>query len=431
MQQIGTVALIFGTLVGLGGAIWPAARMRRVLGLFTLAATSVALGIMAIALLRVDTRFAYVVQYTQQSAPLWLRIGALWSGASGSLLLWGWLASLLAVWLNFLDRAVDSISSRILLALGGLLSAACLAMGLYDVLGSPPLDGQGLSAALQDPLLIAHPPLVFIAYCGLAWLYGMSLSASFTPAEFGYAKKVGLVSWLLLSTAIWMGMCWAQHAQGWGTAWSWDAIETASLSAWLTLSASLIWLSGAQQGGVSSRLARIGLGLVWPVALVCTFAARGGQLISAHSYGSGDFGWWLLAIAVVLVLLSLCASRKMSPDATKENAALYAGILLVGMALATALGTLLPLLGSAAQDGRVAPPAYYIRVLAPLALGLAALLLATVIRGVHTLSTWKTLFIAGALAAVILAVLGVLAVAGIALGLCWFLAAAAWRDLFK
>jgi len=94
----------------------------------------------------------------------------------------------------------------------------------------------------MDPetlLLFIHPPLAIATYfvVFLNTIYTLSLEKE------RRLRITGLAAWLLCLGGLITGMIWAQLA--WGTYWSWDPKETATLLLFLSLSGYLVALSEA------------------------------------------------------------------------------------------------------------------------------------------------------------------------------------------
>jgi len=144
-----------------------------------------AAAVLAVALVRHDFSFRYVAAHTNRTLPTQYALSALWGGQEGSLLLWllvltGYGA--LAVAVN--RRLLRDLVAWVVPVLGGI--ATFFAFMLVAV-ASPfdtqtaPVDGAGLTPSLQNPYMVAHPPLLYLGYVGLsipfAFAAGAMLSA--------------------------------------------------------------------------------------------------------------------------------------------------------------------------------------------------------------------------------------------------------------
>ncbi|MBV8257296.1 MAG: cytochrome c biogenesis protein CcsA, partial [Actinobacteria bacterium] len=143
-------------------------------------ATLVAAAVLWIALGRHDLTFVYVAQHTSKELPLGYSLAGFWSGQEGSLLLWLLILtgySALAVWLN---RRSRELIAWVVPVLG--LVAAFFSFMLAFV-SSPfneqpaPADGAGMVPSLQNPYMLAHPPLLYLGYVGLSVPFAFAMGA--------------------------------------------------------------------------------------------------------------------------------------------------------------------------------------------------------------------------------------------------------------
>ena len=273
-------------------------------------------------------RFSYVYEHTCESLPTIYKISALWSGQQGSLLLWAVIILILGL---AVVRIALTTSKRIL----GIYSIICAFVCFLALVTNPfetmpsasPIDGLGLSLALQDPWMVVHPPLVFVGYSCMAVLFSLS---SISPIGFIGQNKGKVIqfpanpqvrssncnkiiaSWIKLSFAflglgILSGCVWAYRALGWGGYWSWDAIENIALVPWLIMCA---FLHGKLQYSKSMCV------IPFIIAAFGTFLVRSGVLqeSSVHAYAAANSRIALmlltLIIAIALIILVILIKAK-------------------------------------------------------------------------------------------------------------------------
>ena len=174
MADLGRAALfvslglaLYATLVG----AWAARTRRRRLSdsagnalLAALGSTAVASAVLLSALLRHDFSFVYVAQHTSTELPTGYSISAFWGGQEGSLLLWllvlsGYAAA--AVLINR-RRAPDLVAWSVPV-LGGVsvfFAFMLVAVSSPFATQTAPVEGAGLNPSLQNPYMLAHPPLL-------------------------------------------------------------------------------------------------------------------------------------------------------------------------------------------------------------------------------------------------------------------------------
>ena len=148
----------------------------------TLVFLTLAVGVLAHALVGRDFGFQYVVEYSSRLLPWHYSLSALWVGQAGSLLLWAWLMGLLAGVFWFTSRSQSQ--QLVAPALGLMMGCVCflLAMMIFAAdpmqrAVAPAGDGQGLSPLLQHPAMLIHPPVVFLGYAGWAIPFCLAMTA--------------------------------------------------------------------------------------------------------------------------------------------------------------------------------------------------------------------------------------------------------------
>ena len=160
------VSLILGTLPIIGAARgradWmalarPAARAHALL-------VGVAFLCLVSAFVRNDFSVLYVATNSNSALPLPYRIAGVWGGHEGSLLLW---LSMLAAWMlavaQFSRHLPAPFVARVLGVMGlvsiGFLLFMLTTSNPFDRLVPVPADGNDLNPLLQDPGMVAHPPM--------------------------------------------------------------------------------------------------------------------------------------------------------------------------------------------------------------------------------------------------------------------------------
>jgi cytochrome c biogenesis factor len=211
------------------------------------------------AILNDDFTLAYVVSYSERTLPAGYKLAALWAGQEGSLLLWAWLLAVLASLAAFLRRKDAPQHQTPVLAILAAICAAFAAMMLFaanpfQLAQAVPLDGEGLNPMLQDPAMIAHPPMLFLGYSALSVPFAVVLGSlvagrrdvQWVPA----ARRWAMAAWMFLTIGILLGARWAYVELGWGGYWAWDPVENASLLPWLTATALLHCLIAHHRRGM-------------------------------------------------------------------------------------------------------------------------------------------------------------------------------------
>jgi cytochrome c-type biogenesis protein CcmF len=252
--------------------------------------------------------YSYVYQHTSSRLPALYLVSALWSGQEGSFLLWSAVGSLIGYkfWMEFKKANVkDSLAFSIYTFINTGIIIMTILSKPFKELDYFPLDGTGLNAALQNPWMVIHPPLVFIGYSSMAVIFALCVSAKggFIKKHQSFSiKKWTLISWLFLSAGILTGSLWAYVALGWGGYWAWDPIENAALVPWLLLAALVHDRENSSNMNVSYKVKYM---MPFVLATFGTFLARSGLLkgISVHAYTESSFQLPLLVLISILVIM--------------------------------------------------------------------------------------------------------------------------------
>ncbi|HKB54373.1 MAG TPA: cytochrome c biogenesis protein CcsA, partial [Ramlibacter sp.] len=118
-----------------------------------------------------DFSVAYVAQNSNSLLPTHYRIAAVWGGHEGSLLLWlfmlgGWTFAVAQRSKSLDEAMVARVLGVLGLVASGLLLFVLLTSNPFTRLIPAPGEGRDLNPLLQDPGLVAHPPLLYMGYVG-------------------------------------------------------------------------------------------------------------------------------------------------------------------------------------------------------------------------------------------------------------------------
>ncbi|HEY8316697.1 MAG TPA: cytochrome c biogenesis protein CcsA, partial [Gaiellaceae bacterium] len=208
--------------------------------------TLVGAGVLWAALARSDFSFVYVAQHTNKTLPLGYKLSAFWGGQEGSLLLWLLILSgyaALAVWLN---RRTRELMAWVVPVLAGVATFFAFMLSFvsspFDTAPAP-ADGAGMVPSLQNPYMLAHPPMLYLGYVGLtipfAFAMGALLSRRTDERWIVATRRWTLSAWTFLGVGQLLGAHWAYVEIGWGGYYAWDPVENAALMPWLAATAFL------------------------------------------------------------------------------------------------------------------------------------------------------------------------------------------------
>src|SRR5579884_2363205 len=324
--------------------------------------TLVASAVLATALVRHDFSFVYVASHTNRTLPTIYALSAFWGGQEGSLLLWLLVLTAygaLAVAVN--RRLLRDVVPWVVPVLGGI--ASFFAFVLVAV-ASPfdtqtaPVDGAGLTPSLQNPYMVAHPPMLCLGYVGLsipfAFAAGALLSGRTDERWIVATRRWTIAAWTFLGFGQLLGAHWAYVEVGWGGYYAWDPVENAALMPWLAATAFLHSVMIQERKGMLKVWNMVLVALAFELSVFGTFLTRSGVVNSIHSFARSSIGPWFLAFVVISSLFSLAlimwrlpllkARTRLESALSREATFLYNNLLLVALCLTILWGVLFPIL---------------------------------------------------------------------------------------
>ena len=390
--MIGVVghAALLGAILASGVALLMSltrARVEAAARSLTAAAVLLALAISALgwALLAGDYSLEYVARATSRSMSWPYRLGSLWSGMEGSLLLW---AFLLAVTLRAGVRRHAQAQAVAALLIGGVTLLVLTLADPFARLAFPALDGAGLTPILEHPALLYHPPILYLGQTLLAVPFAVTIAALATgrldDAWLAVTRRFALLAWVALTGGMVAGAHWAYQELGWGGLWAWDPVENASLLPWLATTAFLhSALVTERRRRLHAWTAALALA-AFALALVGVYLTRSGVTGSVHAFAEArSIGFaFLAAVAAVVAGSGLLLGRRwrhFGPGwrtdgvATREAALLANNVILLSALVVVTTGTLAPLVSEAigAAEFTVAPGFFATLTALPALLALA------------------------------------------------------------
>ena len=366
------------------------------------ASTLIAAGVLASALVRHDFSFAYVAEHTNRTLSPIYSLSAFWGGQEGSLLLWllvltGYGA--LAVAVN--RRLLRDLVAWVVPVLGGIatfFSFMLVAVASPFDTQTAPVDGAGLTPSLQNPYMVAHPPMLYLGYVGLsipfAFAAGAMLSGHADERWIVATRRWTLAAWTFLGFGQLLGAHWAYVEVGWGGYYAWDPVENAALMPWLAATAFLHSVMIQERKGMLKVWNMVLVVLAFELSVFGTFLTRSGVVNSIHSFAQSSVGGWFLAFVVISSVFSvtlilwrlplLQARTKLESALSREATFLYNNLLLVALCLTILWGVLFPILTELVKgESRTIGRPYYDFFLR--AFGLPLLLL----MGIGPLIAWR------------------------------------------
>src|SRR6187431_2059224 len=323
--------------------------------------------VLVVALVRHDFSLVYVARLTSEQLPLGYTLSAFWGGQEGSLLLW------LLVLTGYSTVAVYTSRRRHADLLPWIVPPLALVATFFAFLlvaiASPfetqvaPANGVGLNPSLQNPYMVAHPPLLYLGYVGLTvpWAFGMGalLARRADEAWIVATRRWTLVAWTALGIGQLLGAKWAYEEIGWGGYFAWDPVENAALMPWLVATAFLHSVMVQEKKGMLKVWNMLLVMLAFSLSLFGTFLTRSGVVTSIHSFTKSSIGPWFLGFIVVAVVFAvgmiwlrlpqLRTTAKLESLVSREAAFLYNNLLLVALCLTILWGTAWPMVSEAVR----------------------------------------------------------------------------------
>ena len=344
-----------------------------------------------------------VATNSNSQLPLHYRLAATWGSHEGSLLLWTFMLTIWMVAVTLFSKHLpDEIVARVLSVMAvistGFLLFMLLTSNPFDRLFPVPPDGRDLNPLLQDPAMVAHPPMLYMGYVGFSVAFAFAISAliggKLDATWARWSRPWTTVAWMFLTCGIALGSFWAYYELGWGGWWFWDPVENASFMPWLVGTALIHSLAVTEKrGGFKSWTVLLAI-TAFSLSLLGTFLVRSGVLTSVHAFATdpkrGIFilGFLTLVIGGSLALYAWRAKQvglgSKFDLLSRESLLLTNNVLLIVAAGSVLLGTLYPLLVDALNLGKlsVGPP-YFNTVFVPLMAPAAFLI------GVGPIARWK------------------------------------------
>ena len=408
--------------------------------------------------LRHDFGMRYVTAHSSLAMPWYYTLAAFYGGQEGSLLYWTlMLAVFSSVAVLLYRRAPAGLMPWVVATLmtidGFFLFVLNFVSTPFARVQIVPPDGQGLNPVLQDPGMLAHPPMLLMGYMSwsvpFAFAVAAMISGRLDSVWLRAIRRWTLVAWCIQTTGLVLGAWWAYHVLGWGGYWGWDPVENAALLPWLTATAYL-HSSMVQERRGTLKVWNLSLVLAtFLLSIFGTFEVRSGIISSVHSFAYSEIGPYFLGFFAFALLVSIALfvfrlprlrpEHELDSFVSREGSFLVNNFLLTGIAFATFWGTVFPIISQVVrnQTMTVGRP-FYQAVNGPLFLALIFMM------GVGPLLAWRRASwasiwrnfrwpaLAGALCAVVLPLLGLLSIwANVGFAVCAFVAATIGYEVWR
>ncbi len=344
----------------------------------------------------------YVYHYSSTTQPLPYKIGALWGGQAGSLLLWVFIlaviGSIMVLTNRKKNRALMPVATAVI---GATITFFLILVNFVEspfALSAMRPDGVGLNPQLKNYWMMIHPPCLYLGYVGFSVPFAFAISALATRRTgdvwFRTTRRWTLFAWFFLGIGILLGSYWAYIELGWGGYWAWDPVENASLMPWLTGTAFLHSVMIQEKKGMLKIWNMSLIILTFSLSIFGTFLTRSGIISSVHAFATSGIGpafgvflgivFFGSMILLGLRMGDLRSKARLESFLSRESTFLFNNMILVGIALTVLFLTTFPMLSEWATGRKVTMgPAIFNTVNIPWAL---TLLLLT---GIGPLIAWR------------------------------------------
>src|SRR6266540_1752373 len=252
-----------------------------------------------------------VASNSNSQLPLHYRLAATWGSHEGSLLLWTFMLTIWMVAVTLFSNHLPSeMVARVLSVMAmiscGFLLFMLLTSNPFARLFPVPVDGRDLNPLLQDPAMVAHPPMLYMGYVGFCVAFAFAISAliggKLDATWARWSRPWTTVAWMFLTCGIALGSFWAYYELGWGGWWFWDPVENASFMPWLVGTALIHSLAVTEKrGGFKSWTVLLAI-TAFSLSLLGTFLVRSGVLTSVPAFATDPKrGIFILAFLVFVI----------------------------------------------------------------------------------------------------------------------------------
>ena len=344
-----------------------------------------------------------VATNSNSQLPLHYRLAATWGSHEGSLLLWTLMLALWTVAVSLFSRHLpEEMVARVLSVMGivsvGFLLFMLLTSNPFARLSPVPIDGRDLNPLLQDPAMVAHPPMLYMGYVGFSVAYAFAIAAliggRLDATWARWSRPWTTVAWIFLTCGIALGSFWAYYELGWGGWWFWDPVENASFMPWLVGTALIHSLAVTEKrGGFKSWTVLLAIA-AFSLSLLGTFLVRSGVLTSVHAFATDPKrGIFILVFLLFVIggslLLYALRARQVGVGGkfeviSRESFLLSNNVLLTVAAASVLLGTLYPLIVDALGGAKLSVGPPYFNLVFALLMAPAMFLM-----GIGPIARWK------------------------------------------
>jgi len=253
-----------------------------------------------------DFSVAYVYGYSSSDLPFFYLLSAFWGGQEGTYLLWLFFSSifgLILVWKGGRYRVMGMV---VYTFVNLFLVIMLMTLSPFAPMKFAASEGAGLNPLLQDPWMVIHPPIMFIAYAMAGVPFALAIAAMIKRDYSEWlAKSIPYVVMTSLALAIAnvLGGYWAYKTLGWGGYWAWDPVENTSLIPWLVSLGTIHGMLIEKRIGAMRRSNLLLAIFTFLLVAYGTFLTRSGVMADFSVHSFVDLGANAVLISFVAIYL--------------------------------------------------------------------------------------------------------------------------------
>ncbi len=252
----------------------------------------------------------YVNEYSSSDLPFFYILSALWGGQEGTYLLWLFLSSISGIFILRKANLYTTWGMFFHSLVHLFLLIILLTLSPFRLLDIPAAEGAGLNPLLQDPWMVVHPPVMFLAFAMAGIPFALALAAMVKKDYSQWLKitfpPIAITSFALIVANV-LGGYWAYETLGWGGYWGWDPVENTSFVPWVISVALIHGILAERRSGALRRSNLLLSALVFFLIIYGTFLTRSGVLadFSVHSFVDLGINGILVGFLLAFLFLTL------------------------------------------------------------------------------------------------------------------------------
>ncbi|MCZ6795042.1 MAG: cytochrome c biogenesis protein CcsA [Planctomycetota bacterium] len=297
----------------------------------------------------------YVFNYSERDLVPFFKMAGLWAGLDGSLIFWTTVLALMSAIAAFQHRwssrhpsgrRMEPYTYLALAAILGFFIALSISQTAFAEMSLDErllyarhfgvdidqdgnlADGKGLNPQLVNYWFVIHPPCLYLGLVTFSVPFAFAIGALMSGELGSYwiriARRWAMVSWLFLTSGVFLGGLWAYRQLGWGGYWAWDPVENASFLPWCAATAFLHSVMVQERRDMLKGWNVFLILFTFFLTIEATYMTRSGEVTSVHTFALNEsvgdwFRYFKFAIAGVGLFLLFYRFRELRPTNRLES----------------------------------------------------------------------------------------------------------------